>query len=278
MIAGTVLEQVHAVCVASVREREQLISDFIGDRVSEKAITGITERFRRSNRVDRSHFEDLRQVIVTEVWLFLRDLSSGEANLAELRNFWGMLYHRSFNAVQQYVVHEVHHFGGMSAQIRTHQEFSRFIAKQRAEGVTAEDAVLIEQFNHGRSGSALMTAGKARQGLPSVTLADGSEQEHVSRETSCPDDDFLLHPHEGKKAVRLIVESLKANAKDPETVEYAEFWLGGFYRGDGEVMPTTHIAEAMGISRHRARTLQRRVRNEAQQIMKTMLGITADEV
>lgn len=274
MKQGNVLEQINSICNAPEHTQDQLISAFIADPMSAKAIAGITDRFRRSNRIDRSHFDDLRQVITTEVWLYLRELSSGQSDVAELRNFWGMLYHRSFNAVQQFVAHEVHHFGGMSAQIRTHQEYARFVAKQRADGSEHGEAELIQQFNHGRSGGAQMTIEKVRQGLPQVTFADSAEQEQLSREHVHIDDEFLLHPHEGEKAVRTIIEALKANAKDSETVEYADLWLGGFYRGDGEVLPVTQIAEQMGITRHRARTLQRRVRTQAQQIMEEMLGIT----
>ena len=274
MNQGNVLEQIHSICNAPVHDQDQLISMFIADPTSTRAITGITERFRRTNRIDRSHFDDLRQVITTETWLYLRELSSRQSDVDALRNFWGMLYHRAFNAVQQYVVHEVHHFGGMSAQIRTHQEYSRFVAKQRASGTEHGETELIQQFNHGRSGGAQMTAERARQGLPKVTFADSAEQEQLSREHVHADDDFLLHPHEGEKAVRMIIDSLKATAKDSETVEYADLWLGGFYRGDGEVLPVTQIAEQMGITRHRARTLQRRVRSQAQLIMEDMLGIT----
>ncbi|MGP5048053.1 hypothetical protein [Glutamicibacter ardleyensis] len=278
MNQGNVLEQIHSICNAPAHQQDQLISMFITDHASAKAITGITERFRRYNRIDRSHFDDLRQVITTETWLYLRELSSGQSEVSELRNFWGMLYHRAFNAVQHYVVHEVHHFGGMSAQIRTHQEYSRFVAKQLAGGTERDESELIQQFNHGRSGGAQMTAEKARHGLPKVTFADSAEQEQLSREHVHADDDFLLHPHEGEKAVRVIVETLKATAKDAETAEYADLWLGGFYRGDGEVLPVTHIAERMGITRHRARTLQRRVRTEAQLIMEDMLGITKESM
>lgn len=278
MSQGEILERIISICNAPEREQEQGISMLIADPICRKAITGITERYRNANRIERSHFDDLRQVITTETWLYLRELVSGRSDVYELRNFWGMLYRRCANAVQHYVAHEVHHFGGMSAQIRTHQEYSRFIARQRAAGVNSGETELIAQFNHGRSGSAQMTLEKARQGLPRVSYAEDSRIEVASREHAQPDDDFLLHPHEGEKAVKMIVDSLKATTKDAETAHYAELWLGGFYRGDGEVLPVTHIAELMGISRHRARTLQRKVREQAQLILKNMLGISANQM
>ncbi|MGP5015104.1 hypothetical protein ACTXJX_14975 [Glutamicibacter ardleyensis] len=281
MSSENVLEHVRFVCRAPVAEREQFIAQFMRSTVTMRAVAGIADRYLRSNRIDRTYFADLKQVILTGTWQYLIDLSDSSHELDELRNFWGMVYRRCANAVQQFVVHEVNHFGGVSAQIRTHKDFDRFVASQRANGVTAPDGELIAQFNQGRrSRSEQMTVEKARHGLPYVSSFNepshpgGAGSEPVS-EDSLADDSFLLHPHEAQAVVAEIIEELKRTAKDPETAEYADIWLGGFYRDDGEVLPVTHIAEAMGITRHRARTLQSRVRAEAQSIIKEKLGITS---
>lgn len=281
-----VLEQVRTVCGVPENERERFIEDFMRSTVSMRAVAGIADRYLRTNRIGRTYFNDLRQVIFIQTWLYLRDLAESPNELEEIKNFWGMVYRRSSNAVQNFLVNEVNQFGGISAQVRTHQDYERFVASHRAGGVMVNEEELIDQFNRGRrSRSEQMTLEKARNGLPNVSSLDdtGSDDtgspavpaRHLSTMDALADDSFLLHPHEGQEAVRLIIAKLQETAKDAETAQYADIWLGGFYRDYGEVLPVTRIAEIMGITRHRARTLQGRVRNEAQRILKEHLGVTS---
>lgn len=92
------------------------------------------------------------------------------------------------------------------------------------------------------------------------------------------DTDFVLHPVEGPKFIKLLVE--RTAAYNERLGEAASLWLSGLYREDGPPMIATaeEIAEALDVSKSTARAYIRKIKEYAVVVAQEEFNITEDDV
>lgn len=269
-------ELVRAITEASEARRETLVHNFIESRW--QLFKNIAHHHCRNYGVPPStHHEDFTQMVAEEAYKFLMVTIEDPEQLDEIQNWEGMLKVRSRNPVKAWMDKYGGVASGMSTVTRRIRTLNAVRDEMTRDGAEVSKQEIVNEHNR------RMYERRANPENERViaTVDDLSVSRYAldvddyDREAQT-DDDFVLHPTESARFVRLVVD--RTTEANPKLGECARLWLQGFYRQSGQQATVLEIAEAMGISPSTVRKYKRQVKDMAREILREELGITEADV
>lgn len=272
-------DAIRAIAAATGRQRQNMIEDFF------KARQGLFNQIgfslcRNFGVAVSLHGEDFASIVAREAWVMLTEQLEDPAQLEQVNIWEAMLKLRSKQIVKNFLDKEMSPAAEMSSTWRR----VRLLNQTRDEMRIAlhrepSDEEIVTTHNTRMRAN---RANPVKQGV--IATVDDL---HVWRASADVDDhdragtidaEFVLHPVEGPKFIKLLVE--RTSEYNERLGEAAELWLSGLYRTDGPPVIRTpeEIAEAMGVSRSTARSYTRKIREYAVVVASEAFGITADDI
>lgn len=267
---------ISAITQASGSTRKFLINEFFDSR--KKLFINIANHFCRNYGVAPStHAEDFEQMVAQEAFVFLNELIDNPDDLDEIQNWEGMLKVRSRNPIKAWMDKHSGAASGMSTVNRRVRMLNALRDEMTRDGAEVSRQEIVDEHNR------RMYERRANPENECViaTIDDLSVSRHAAdiadhdREMAV-DDDFVLHPTESPRFIKLLVE--RAEKHNPRLGECASLWLQGFYDEKGEQATVQDISEAMGVSRSTVRNYKRQIKEFAIVVLRDELGITMDDV
>lgn len=240
----------------------------------EPAITRMARSLcRRYNAPAADYFEDVRQVIFTEAWVMVTEAMLDPAPLQGVGNWEGLLWARAKWKVRDSIHHTASRVSGVASAWKRHHEMTRTLVSLRLSLGREPSAQEVTDATNERL---MRTRKDARdQGIlcrPSdLTLPGAGASLDQVEETpgSSVDDDFVLHPAEGRATVRAIIA--ECARQDASLGRFASLWMADVYTSGGAEPGTdtiTYIARTMGLRRGEVLRLQSRVRQVGVEILR----------
>ncbi|HEX9089636.1 MAG TPA: HTH domain-containing protein [Arthrobacter sp.] len=273
-------DAVRAIAAATGRQRENMIEDFFLDRQGLFNQIGFS-LCRNFGVAPAQHGEDFASIVAREAWVMLSEQLADESQLDQVNIWEAMLKMRSKQMVRNFLDREMSPAAEMSSTWRRVRLLNQTRDEMRFElGREPTDDEIVETHNTKMRSN---RSNPVKQGVIAtaddlhVWRASADVDDHDRAETML-DADFVLHPVEGPKFIKLLVE--RTAEYNERLGEAAGLWLSGLYRTDGPPLIRTpeEIAEAMGVSRSTARSYIRKIKEYAVEVASEAFGITADDV
>lgn len=272
-------DAIRAIAAATGRQRENMIEDFFAARQGLFNQIGFS-LCRNFGVAASQHGEDFASIVAREAWVMLSEQLADQDELDQVNVWEAMLKLRSKQIVKNFLDKEMSPAAEMSSTWRR----VRLLNQTRDEMRLAlhrepTDEEIVTTHNTKMRAN---RANPVKQGVIAtvddlhVWRASADVDDHDRAETI--DADFVLHPVEGPKFIKLLVE--RTSEYNERLGEAADLWLSGLYRTDGPPLIRTpeEIAEALGVSRSTARSYIRKIKEYAVVVASEAFGITADDV
>jgi len=273
-------DAVRAIAAATGRRRANITEDFFLDRQGLFNQIGFS-LCRNFGVAPSQHGEDFASIVAREAWIMLSEQLADESQLDQVNIWEAMLKLRSKQIVKNFLDKEMSPATEMSSTWRRVRLLNQTRDEMRiALGREPSDDEIVDTHN---TKMRTNRANPVKQAVIATTddlhvwRASADVDDHDRAETML-DADFVLHPVEGPKFIKLLVE--RTAEYNERLGEAAGLWLSGLYRTDGppQIRTPEEIAEAMGVSRSTARSYIRKIKEYAVAVASEAFGITADDV
>ncbi|MCU6481283.1 hypothetical protein [Arthrobacter sp. A2-55] len=270
---------IRSIAAAPDSAQPALINDFLRKRWGQFRMIG--HGLCRNFGVDaNTHGDDFTSMVAEEAYKMLTEHLADQDKLDLVENWDGMLKVRSRQIVRNFLDKEMAPAAEMSSTLRRIRLLNQTRDLMRHElGAEPTDRQVVETHN------AKMRAQRVnpvKQGVLATV-----DDLHAYRACADIDDhdysepidpDFVLHPAEGPRFVKLIVK--RTTSHNPVLGRAAELWLSGLYRTDGPPIVATvkEIATEMGISISTVRTYILKIQEYAIIVAQDEFGITDDDL
>jgi hypothetical protein len=270
-------DAVRAIAAADGRARENLIHEFMRSRM------GLFNRIgwslcRNFGVNPAQHGEDFASMVSQEAYVMLTEQIADDEALEQVQVWEAMLKLRSKQLVRNFLDKEMAPATEMSSTFRrvrmlnqTRDEMRLALSREPTDNevVTEHNTRMYANRSNPVKQGVLATVDDL-----SVYRATADVDNHDYEQPI--DTEFVLHPVEGPKFIKLLVE--KTSEYNERLGEAAELWLSGLYSGSGEIGTPEKIAEAMGVSQSTARSYIRKIKEHAVIVASEAFGITADDL
>lgn len=272
-------EMVRAIAASSGTEQTNLIHAFMKSRwgLFKQISWSLCRNFGVSVDVNG---EDFTSLIAEDAYKMLTEQINDDEKLERVENWEGMLKVRSRQVVRNFLDKEMAPAAEMTSTLRRVRLLNQTRDLMRLEaGTEPADRDVVEVHN------AKMWATRSnpvKQGVLATVedlqvyraCADVEDHDH----TEPIDTEFVLHPVEGPKFIRLLVD--KTAAHNERLGQAAGLWLSGLYREDGPPVIGTveEIAEALDVSKSTARAYIRKIKDFAVIVFQDEFDIGAESL
>lgn len=272
-------DAIRAIAAASGRKREYMIEDFFAARQGLFNQIGAS-LCRNFGVAAAQHGEDFASIVAREAFLMLSEQLADDEQLEQVNVWEAMLKLRSKQIVRNFLDRDMSPAAEMSSTWRRVRLLNQTRDEMRLElGREPSDEEIVITHNTRMRAN---RSNPVKQGVIAtvddlhVWRASADVDDHDRAEMIDPE--FVLHPVEGPKFIKLLVE--RTAEYNERLGEAADLWLSGVYRTDGPPLIRTpdEIAEKMGVSRSTARSYIRKIREYAIEVAAEAFGITADDV
>lgn len=272
-------DAIRRIAAATGRLRQRMIEDFFASRRGLFNQIGFS-LCRNFGVAVSQHGEDFASIVAREAWVMLSEQLEDPSQLEQVNVWEAMLKLRSKQIVKNFLDKDMSPAAEMSSTWRR----VRLLNQTRDEMRIAlhrepTDEEIVTTHNTRMRAN---RANPVKQGVIAtvddlhVWRASADVEDHDRAGTI--DAEFVLHPVEGPKFIKLLVE--RTTEYNERLGEAAELWLSGLYRTDGPPVIRTpeEIAEALDVSRSTARSYIRKIKEYAVVVASEAFGITADDV
>lgn len=270
---------IRAIAAATGRERERRIDDFM------RARQGLFKQIawwlcRNFGHLPEQHADDFASIVAETAYTMLREELEDPASLDSVNNWEGMLRVRSRQAVRTYIDGDNAPMAEMTSALRRKRLLDATRDEMRRELKREPKPLEIVEAHNAKMHAT--RSNPVKQGVIASV-----EDLHLSRVQDTIDDHdfaepvdtgFVLHPVEGPKFIRLLVE--RTTEYNERLGKAAELWLSGLYReGHPPVIATVEeIADALEVSRSTARAYVRKIKEYAVVVLQEEFAVTEKDV
>lgn len=270
---------IRSIAAASGRTRENMIDDFMRARLGlfKQVAWGLCRRFGHD---PSQHVDDFASIVSITAFKMLTKGLDDDEMLESINNWEGMLRVQARDAVRSYIDKEGAPMAEMTSALRRKRVLDATRDEIRRElGREPSPQEIVDTHNSRMHES---RANPVKQGVIATV-----EDLRVSRVQDDVDDhdyaspidtDFILHPVEGPRFVKLIVE--RTGSYNERLGKAAELWLSGLYR-EGQppqIATVDEIAEALDVSASTARSYVRKIKAYAVLVAKEEFAITEEDL
>lgn len=272
-------DTIRTIANAQGRVRENLIHEFMRTRMGlfKQVAWGLCRRF---GHAPDQHVEDFTSIVSETAYIMLTEELADDELLERIENWEGMLRVRARSAVRNFIDKEGAPMAEMTSALRRKRLLDATRDEMRREmGREPSDLEVVETHN---SRMWENRSNPVKQGVIAtvedlrVSRAQDDIDDHDFTEPI--DTDFVLHPVEGPRFVRLIVE--RTSAYNERLGKAAQLWLSGLYSEDHppRIATVEEIADALDVSRSTARAYVRKIKEYAIQVAQDEFSITEDDI
>jgi hypothetical protein len=270
-------DAVRAIAAAQGRARDNLIHEFMRSRM------GLFNRIgwslcRNFGVNPAQHGEDFASMVSQEAYVMLTEQIADDEALEQVHVWEAMLKLRSKQLVRNFLDKDMAPATEMSSTFRRVRMLNQTRDEMRlALSREPTDDEVVKEHNTRMYAN---RSNPVKQGVLatvddlSVYRATADVDNHDYEQPI--DTEFVLHPVEGPKFIKLLVE--KTSEYNERLGEAADLWLSGLYSGSGEIGTPEKIAEALGVSQSTARSYIRKIKEHAVIVASEAFGITADDL
>ena len=270
---------IRSIAAATGRTRENMIDDFIRARLGlfKQIAWGLCRRFGHD---PAQHVDDFSSIVSMTAFKMLTEGLDDDEMLESVNNWEGMLRVQARAAVRNYIDKEGAPMAEMTSALRrkrlldaTRDEIRRELGREPSpqEIVDTHNARMHENRANPVKQGVIATVEDLR-----VSRIHDDVDDH---DYAAPiDTDFILHPVEGPRFVKLIVE--RTGSYNERLGQAAELWLSGLYR-EGQpprIATVEEISEALDVSASTARSYVRKIKEYAVLVAREEFAITEDDM
>jgi hypothetical protein len=269
------LDQLRIIAAARTeRECAAMRDDFIACR--RKLFRLLAHRLCRTLGLPHAlHREDVEQLVAMEALTFVDELLRQPARLEEIANWEGLLHVRARASVRAWADRNLSPASGMVSLSRRVRQLNQLRDEMRAVTGSEPSGRELEAEHNRRMAATRKDAAKQEM----LVTAGGfdptrpAEDIHALELAAAAPEGGLLHPTEGPRLVRAVIE--KAQVIGGVTADVATCWLSGVYssEGDQRVLTAREVAEQLGLPQQSASAQIRKVRAVAKRVLAEELGI-----
>lgn len=278
-MSETTRESIRAIAEAPAARREYMINDFLAARMGLFRQIGRTHCVRMGVSVP-DNIEDFASIVSIAAYNLLLKLINDKEELEALVNFDALLHLDSKPKCRSYADRELTPGSGMTSAMRRVRLLNATRDRMRQSGHEPTDAEVVARHNETmwetRSNPVkqgmIATVEDLRLGRDAVDIDD-----HQQDLTQPIDSEFVLHPVEGPKFLKLLVE--RTTEYNAVLGQAADLWLSGLFNGpEPRIASVKEVAAGMGISTATARSHIRKIKEHAMRVAAEEFGITEDDV
>ena len=272
-------DAIRSIANTTGRSRENLIHDFMKARMGlfKQVAWGLCRRF---GHPPERHLDDFTSIVAETALLMLTEELEDDEKLERIENWEGMLRVQARAAVRSFIDKEGAPMAEMTSALRRKRVLDATRDEIRRElGREPSPQEIVDTHNlrmyASRSNPVKQGVIAKVEDLQVSRLHDNVDDHDFSEPI---DTDFVLHPVEGPRFVRLIVE--RTSAYNERLGAAAELWLSGLYREDQppRIATVDEIAEALDVSPSTARGYVRKIKEHAVLIAQEEFAITESDI
>lgn len=274
-------DAIRAIAEAPVHRQKEMINDFMSVRMGLFRSIARHHCLRYGVSV-ADNVEDFTSLVSIDAFKMLKKQIEDPDELERIEVWEAMLRLTSRSTVRGHMDKDATPGSGMTSAMRRIRLLNQTREMMRRnEGREPTDQEIVDTHN------ALMRQNRSnpvKQGMI-ATVADlsvhreSTDITEYDQDYSQPiDSEFVLHPVEGPKFIKLLVaRTAEYNAM---LGQVAELWLSGLYAEGVEprIATVKEIAAAMGITDAAARSHVRKIKEHAVEVASEVFGITVDDL
>lgn len=280
-MSETTREAIRAIADAPAHRRDFMINEFLAVRM------GLFRSIARYHCVRfgvsvPDNIEDFASIVSMTAYEMLVRHVEDPVERERIENFDAMLRLASKAKVRGFADKDLTPGSGMTSTMRRVRLLHATRDAMRHElGREPNDDEVVAEHNRNMWKS---RSNPVKQGMLATVEDMGVKRESVDienhdRDYNQPiDTEFVLHPVEGPKFVKLLVD--RTAEYNPVLGQAADLWLSGLYAEGQEPRTASvkEVAEAMGISTATARSHIRKIKEHAVRVAAEEFGISADDM
>lgn len=273
----------HEIVDAEPGERDRLIDQFIADRYDSTTYAVLVRRLCSTARLNYARQkDDVRQELAAEEHLMIREAIADPTILTTTRNWEGLLFVRTRPIVPKHVpdtgslgmtgATTVHRRVWELAKAERRLSHSMMRQPTEQEIVDAANERLLREHKNAKRSGMMCTIDDLHRSTVAASLETCGPDS-----VSTPDtEDYLLHPVEGPKLVRRVIDALVAGGR-VELAEFADLWLGDLYGDEPIIREPKELAEMLKTTKPKVTKRMSEVQQVAKEVLSSNFGITSND-